>query len=255
MFANPRHKSIEQIAKEWDRIAPVRIQQILSGKDITFDYVLMPSIGMLLEGSERGSLLDAGCGVGVMASKLGNTFKEVIGIDPSSRSIEIARSNFGGSADFHITDIEHFSRNNKKRFDVILANMVLMDAPNLDAFIRAVRRLLKPRGKFIFSITHPFFWPDYYGYQDESWYEYSKELFVESPFRISNYTDCQLVSTHIHRPVSKYVSTFGEAGLCLDRVLEPMPALAVDEMYPSKWQYPRYLLGLCHLSRSKAFTS
>lgn len=255
MFANPINKSIHDIAKEWDRIAPIRIEQILSGKDITFDYVLMPSIGMLLEGSASGSLLDAGCGVGVMAGKLGNAFKEVVGIDPSSRSIEIARANFGEYADFLVTDIEHFAHGNKKRFDVILANMVLMDAPSLDSFTRAARALLKPRGKFIFSITHPFFWPDYYGYSEEIWYDYSKELFVESPFRISNYTDCQLVSTHIHRPVSKYVSSFGKAGLCLDKVLEPMPALAVDEMYPAKWQYPRYMLGLCHPARNRAFAS
>lgn len=44
-----------------------------------------------------------------------------------------------------------------KFFDIIVANMLLMDIPEIELFILEVARVLKKPGTFVFSITHPCF--------------------------------------------------------------------------------------------------
>jgi SAM-dependent methyltransferase len=43
------------------------------------------------------------------------------------------------------------------RFDAAVCSMAMMDLPTIDPLLRALRRLLKPAGCFVFSIPHPCF--------------------------------------------------------------------------------------------------
>jgi len=239
------HISIAKVASEWDELAPIRLKQMLSGSDITFNHVMLPNLMCLLDDEGRRNALDAGCGVGVWTDYLANRSASVIGIDPSLESIRLATNLSDGNAVFANASIEQFATITKERFDVVTANMVLMDAPDLNTFVRSVHKLLRPGGAFVFSITHPFFWPRYYGYEAESWYSYLTDLIIESPFRISNEQDCRINSTHIHRPLSKYTDALTEAGLTLEVILEPMPDASISKMYPVPWEYPRYLIARC----------
>jgi hypothetical protein len=72
--------------------------------------------------------------------------------------------------------------------------MVLMDVPALEQFMEAASKVLASRGAFLFSVAHPWFWPKYYGYADESWFRYSDEIFIEGPFRISQEQHLGLLS-------------------------------------------------------------
>lgn len=240
---------IARLAEQWDSLASLRLKQILTGSDITFNFVICPTMFDLLRYEGRGSVLDAGCGVGVFTSYLSNSFKQTTGIDPSPVSVSLALKTCDDDVELHVATIEEFSRSTRRRFDVITASMVLMDAPFLDHFCRSVYSLLKPGGSFVFSMTHPAFWPEYYGYKDMEWFQYDKEIIVESPFRISSDPDGHLVSTHIHRPLSFYVEMFADAGLYLERLLEPVPDSGVQALYPQPWSGPRYILGRCRRPR------
>jgi len=246
------HITVHQVAAEWDELAPIRYEQILSGVDITFNHVMMPSFFEFMSGEQPGKALDAGCGIGVLTKYLSNYFKSVVGIDPSGRSLEFARGVVGQGVTLLASSIEDFSEKYKQsRFDVITANMVLMDAPNINSFAKAVNRLLKPGGCFIFSITHPAFWPFYYGYSEEPWYSYSRSTIIESPFRISAEPNCQIMSTHIHRPLERYFAALREADLFLEIVREPFPADDVQALYPQPWKFPHYFIGKCRKLRTR----
>ena len=39
--------------------------------------------------------------------------------------------------------------------------MTLMNVPRLIGFVRVVAHLLRPSSAFVFTITHPWFWPTY----------------------------------------------------------------------------------------------
>ncbi len=245
MFRKLDAKSQSVIALEWDALAHVRFRQISSGADLTFKYVLAPNILRLASGQKAKKIIDAGCGVGILTSLLAEKGDTVIGVDPSAESIAIARTNFGKTTEFFESTLESYAQHHEADADLIISNMVLMNVLNLSGFVAAVHRVLRPGGAFIFSITHPCFWPLYYGYAQEPWYRYDQEIIIESPFRITAQPDCTLTSTHLHRPLETYVHAFVGAQLLIEALYEPMPPVEVSALYPTPWVFPRYLFGLC----------
>lgn len=248
MFRCVHNKSWSVIISEWDALARLRYEQIISGRDVTYGNILVPEILKLVIRYPSNLILDAGCGVGVLSSRLADIAARVVAIDPSGVSIAIAREAFEGP-DFLHTSIEEFAVTSEKRFDLIVANMVLMDAMNIHSFLGSARRLLVKNGLFVFSITHPCFWPEYCGYSTESWFSYSQAIAIEGPFRTTYDSVGSLVSTHIHRPLEIYLEAFHKAGLFVEGLSEPMPSSEVSAKYPTPWRVPRYLLGV---ARSKS---
>lgn len=203
------------------------------------------SVLALMPHQPVAATLDAGCGIGFLTNLLTNRAARVVGVDASAESIEIARAHFGARADFMHETLESHSAKNPGAYDIVVANMVLMDVPELKNFISALYFALRPKGVLIFSITHPCFWPDYYGYGHEPWYRYDRELIIESPFRITARPDCTLLSTHIHRPLETYIGALRRARFSIDELHEPMPSPAVEARYPAPWRTPRYLICRC----------
>ncbi len=244
MFRVLARKTQTEATAQWDALAQTRFQQITSGKDITFSKLLAPKIKKLVNAEKPKLILDAGCGVGVLTKQLARKGREIIGVDPSHASIKIAQRHYGLYAKFAVGTLESFAKESPIQADVVVANMVLMDVIKLNSFLEAVRAILKKRGAFIFSITHPWFWSQYYGYDKEMWFRYDKTLVVEAPFRIAHESS-HFLSTHIHRPLEKYLLEMEKAGFQLETLLEPLPPPAVQELYPEAWKYPRYLIGIC----------
>jgi SAM-dependent methyltransferase len=245
---------MEDVIAEWDALAPLRYKQITSGADVTFNKVLMPEIVTLLpSGSRKMLALDAGCGVGASTRFLQEYFKSVDAIDPSNVSIELAKGLLNQrQGHLHRTTIEEYSRATKRRYHTVVANMVLMDTPSLSSFLNAVCMLLRPGGGFIFSITHPFFWPRYYGYEQEDWFSYERTIYIRAPFRISNDQISFVESTHVHRPLHRYVEALSEAGLRIDSVIEPLPTGDIQSLYANRWQFPRYMIVRCRRAKKIA---
>src|SRR5260370_281556 len=45
----------------------------------------------------------------------------------------------------------------KARFDAAVCNMAIMDMAEIDPLMRGIRQVVKPGGRFVFSLTHPCF--------------------------------------------------------------------------------------------------
>lgn len=124
------------------------------------NFFLMP-LTLELLGEVRGlRILDLGCGEGGYTRELAKRGAHVVGIDGSSRLIEIARQR---TAELKL-DIEYFCLNANSlaplapaSFECVLAAMSLMDVEDYDGAVAEISRVLAPGGRLLMSITHPCF--------------------------------------------------------------------------------------------------
>jgi 2-polyprenyl-6-hydroxyphenyl methylase/3-demethylubiquinone-9 3-methyltransferase len=144
-----------QSASWWDsegsfrplhRINPARLdfirRQLLArfGRDAS---ALRPFDGL--------TLVDVGCGGGLIAEPMARLGFAVTGIDAGAATIDIARAHAEASGlaiDYRVADIEALARAGE-RFDVALALEIVEHVADRQAFFAALGVLLKPGGAFI----------------------------------------------------------------------------------------------------------
>ncbi|MCV9996596.1 class I SAM-dependent methyltransferase [Paeniglutamicibacter sp. ZC-3] len=225
-------KSQAAITHEWDLIAPERDAQIASDHDASFSRVLEPWVLSRL--GEAKSVIDVGCGTGRLTSKLQGPDRQVIGLDPSASSIEIARSH-DVQSDYIVATVEEWTtKNPDARCDLVVASMVLMDALQIDEVFTALARLSQ-RGRLLVTFTHPAFWPVYWGYATHPNFNYSDEILVEAPFKTASF-EYSLSTTHVHRPLGRYIEALQNSGLeisCFEELRGP----EAPEVFP----FPRFI--------------
>jgi SAM-dependent methyltransferase len=231
------------LVQEWDRLAEERHRQIASGEDLSFHHVVSPTALRLFEGADPSVVLDIGSGTGEFTVQLATIAKRVIAVEPSQGSMRVARRVCGDVRNVHYVEVpleEAIGTLGERTATAAVAMMTLMTAPDLHGFAKALAGLLRTRARFVATLTHPCFWPRYWGYEGEPWFHYQRETFIEAPFVISK-SRTAVRTTHIHRPIELYISVFAEHGFRLDSLVEPMPASGVEAKYPEPWKYPRFL--------------
>lgn len=229
--------------QEWDRIAEDRNGQVTSGKDLSFEHILVPTMFQLLEGADMALVLDIGSGTGHFTRRLSQVAGRVIAVEPSTASVKIARANClrARNVDFIAAPLQSASAElQKERVTAAVASMTLMTVPELGGFAKALGAVLQKDAKFAATFTHPWFWPEYCGYRTKPWFHYEKEIFIEAPFVISK-SHLEMRTTHIHRPLEQYVAVFANAGFRLESVVEPMPSPELLALYPRPWRFPRFI--------------
>lgn len=238
----------EQVAREWDRLCKLRCDQIESGKDLSFTNVLLPMIISLAEGLDHSDVLDVGCGTGFATRAIATRSKKVIGIDSSKASIENACQRIGNIKNiaFVHSSIEQYAEQHKKNScSLAISNMMLMTAPNLGNAVKAISSLLRPSSHLAFTVCHPCFWPKYWQYDSEPWFRYEEEIVIEAPFRISLDSTATIATTHVHRSLERYLAALEMNNLVVEKIMEPIPSLEVQEKYGKKWAFPRFLGMRC----------
>lgn len=246
LIGRNKTKTNDKIASEWDLIAESRSEQLINHKDISMDHVLIPFIIQSMSEAVLENVIDIGCGTGYATSRYGGKIKKLTGIDLSSKSINEAKKKCENNINFSFinSSIETFSNTTTERFSLGIANMTLMGVVNLDQVVISVNKVLLNDSLFVITITHPFFWPFYWGYYKESWFSYSREIEVEGNFSIS-LDSSNFITTHYHRPVEMYINTLIKNDFEVLNISEPLPSLEIQKLYPNKWEFPRFLGIIC----------
>ena len=143
----------EKIANEWwdsagkfkplHKINPVRLEYIIA--QIKTHYAKDGLVGL--------SIIDIGCGGGLIAEPLARLGATVTGIDASSLNIEVAKlhaKNMGVCVKYKQSTAEELV-DKDVLFDVVLALEILEHVADVPHFIASCSRLLKPGGIAIFS--------------------------------------------------------------------------------------------------------
>jgi 2-polyprenyl-6-hydroxyphenyl methylase / 3-demethylubiquinone-9 3-methyltransferase len=102
---------------------------------------------------EGVTLLDIGCGAGLLSEPLARQGFAVTGIDPAGENVEIARAHAGktGVAVAYRNDTAEALVAEGAAFDVVLAMEVVEHVPDVAAFVVAATSLVKPGGLFVAS--------------------------------------------------------------------------------------------------------
>ena len=236
-------KSHAELVMGWDELALERHRQISLGLDVSFAKVVVPAAASLFADTDNRVVVDVGSGTGEFTEKLAGVSDHVIGVEPSRRSTAIAREVCGArdNVEFVEAPLEEAVDDLRGRgVTAAVALMSLMTTPSLPEFAQALGRVLRPGAYFSAVLTHPWFWPRYWGYEKAKWFSYEREIFVEAKF-VTSTCSTEIVTTHVHRPLEQYARAFGEEGFVLERVVEPMPSAEVEALYPKAWAFPRFI--------------
>src|SRR5258708_22348107 len=97
------------------------------------------------------TLVDLGCGGGLIAEPMARLGFNVTGIDAAAEAIDVARAHAdetGLAIDYHVGSAEA-SANEGRQFDVVLALEIVEHVADQSAFFAALGKLARPGGAFI----------------------------------------------------------------------------------------------------------
>ena len=203
-----------RVIASWNRAAD-ELSQFGDEGDFARRYLLNPTIFALAGTISSRRILDAGCGGGYLSRMLALRGGLVTGVEPAQRLYDYCvererREPLGIS--YLMSDLVDL-RLPSDSFDLVIANMVLMDIPCYQDALGALVQLIRPGGEIIITLSHPCFeqsgalWPATRSVETQ---EYFAEL--ERPQRFG---------ALFHRPLSAYVNRFIDEGLALQRMIEP----------------------------------
>ena len=202
-------------------------------------------------------VLDVACGNGQFARRMVELGARVVATDQSERLIELAKARTTENADridyrvVDATDAEELMALGKGRFDAAVCGMAIMDMPKIEPLLSALGQLLRPGGRFVFSVMHPCFNSAKHRLVLEEWdrggeftQEYSIKVSgyitptVEKGLAMSGQPEPQY---YFDRPVSLLFNVCFSAGLVLDGMEEPVfdrelyAAEKYDSGMPGAW--------------------
>lgn len=154
--------TVRETQEIWDAKAEFWDERM--GEGNAFQRVLVgPAVERLLALQPGQRVLDVACGNGVFSRRLAHLGARVVATDFSPTFLDRARARsteHPNRIEYRLvdaTDETQLLTLGEQEFDAVVCNMALMDMPVIDPLLRAVARLLKPGGPFVFAAPHPAF--------------------------------------------------------------------------------------------------
>jgi 2-polyprenyl-6-hydroxyphenyl methylase/3-demethylubiquinone-9 3-methyltransferase len=100
------------------------------------------------------SVIDIGCGGGILAESMAKAGAKVTGLDMAPASLEVAKLHgleSGTKVDYVCSTAENFAAENAGKFDVVTCMEMLEHVPDPSSVIAACAALAKPGGHVFFS--------------------------------------------------------------------------------------------------------
>ena len=219
----------------WEKLAEWYDAKQGDNGDLWHRALIDPTLFRILGSVQGHDVLDLACGNGYISRKMAREGARVTGVDASEPVIELARMRERQASlgiKYNVCDAAALSPLTEGSFDAAVCNMALMDIPRAKEAVSEVSRVLRPGGRFVFSISHPCFdIPNASGWALERmgggrvtlWRKVSRyrEVFSDWFYWIVN-GSVHRTRAH-HRPLSWYFRSLKEAGLAVESFEEPEP--------------------------------
>ena len=100
------------------------------------------------------TVLDVGCGGGILSESMAQKGAKVTGIDLGEKALKVAQLHSlesGVSVDYQLVSVEAFAEKQAASFDVVACLEMLEHVPDPASVVRACAKLVKPGGHVFFS--------------------------------------------------------------------------------------------------------
>lgn len=141
----------------YDNKAKERQYEILNKINRAHNYVEKPMMKNMINDLSNKKVLLLGCGTGdesILLEEL--NAKEIIGIDISKESIEIAKETYPQHT-FIIGDMHNILFDDNS-FDFVYSSLAIHYSKEPEKVFKEVYRVLKEDGEFLYSVGHPLRW-------------------------------------------------------------------------------------------------
>lgn len=173
-------------------------------------------------GSVKGKkILEIGCGNGYFSRALAKKGAIVTATDISAKFIQLARAKQMSQASkirYCQRDAAHLTGFKPGSFHLVVANMMLMDIAKYHNAINEVSRVLKHRGRFVFSIVHPLYSDWQHGvirYHGRQYYARLLKKYLSETSTDRMIWGNGSSTPHYHRPLQSYMHALRNTGFAL----------------------------------------
>lgn len=179
-------------------------------------------------------VLDLGCGQGYFTRRLAQGGGRVTGIDCSDKMLAFARAHEAEAPlgiDYRWMSAQDVDQHwPASTFDLVTACMAVQDMADVPAVIRSTSNVLKPGGRFVFSVPHPCTDTPVREWErdaDGNQIALKIDRYFDSGVKVSRWQMSRLIyhwETPYHRyTLAEWSAMLAKAGLCIRRIHEPRP--------------------------------
>ena len=153
----------DEVRSVWDDNAAFWDNHVGEEGNVFARTLVYPTAERLLEPQPGWRVLEIACANGNFARRIAPQVAQVLATDISPQMIEIARGRTPATTanvEFRTLDAadpDALAALGGQVFDAAVCNMAIMDMPAIEPMLAALRRLLKPGGRFVFTTMHPCF--------------------------------------------------------------------------------------------------
>jgi 2-polyprenyl-3-methyl-5-hydroxy-6-metoxy-1,4-benzoquinol methylase len=152
----------DEIREAWNKNAAFWDERMGEGNEFV-EILVWPATERALDLRAGERVLDIACGTGLSSRRLAAKGAEVVAFDLAEDMIARARARSHLNSEriqysvLDATDEAALLALGEGRFDAALCHMALFDMAELSPLMRAIGKLLRPGGRFVFSVLHPCF--------------------------------------------------------------------------------------------------
>jgi 2-polyprenyl-3-methyl-5-hydroxy-6-metoxy-1,4-benzoquinol methylase len=240
----------DEVRDIWDTNAPFWDEYMGEGKHFQH-HLIGPTTERLLELQTDETVLDIACGNGLFSRRMAALGAHVVAFDFSQKFIECAKAHTTQHSDrieyqvIDATDPDQLLSLGERRFDAAVCSMALMDMADIDPLLKSLPSLLKPNGRFVFSILHPCFNSaritkviDQDDHGGELVTRYSLNVLSYITPTVSKGLGVigqPVPQYYFHRPLSTLLTQCFKVGFLLDRFEEPVFKGEFQDQRPFSW--------------------
>jgi SAM-dependent methyltransferase len=262
------HALAAEAAAIWERKAAFWADFMGPDGNGLFRNLIAPAQLRLLELQAGDAVLDLCCGGGQFSRVMAANVAHVTGFDISPTFIarckeEAAKAGLSNT-EYRVVDAtdEAALRALGGPFDAAACAMAIMDLPVIEPLMRGTYALLRPGGRFVFTVMHPAFWSTRTRMVEELFDEPEGER-IERAIKVTAYLHVPVEKGtgvrgepephfYFHRPIGWLLAACFEAGFVLDGIEEPTFAGGGEAVKAFDWaagytQFPPLLV--CRLRK------